>query len=60
MAEEHTEFLPSPSGEDRVMNDTLSDHLSDNSDKITTIARDSITSDDGEITHGWQITIQTE
>lgn len=60
MAEEHTEFIPSPSGEDRVMNDTLSDHLSASSDKITTIARDSITSDDDEIIHGWQVTVEIE
>jgi len=38
----------------------LSDHLSASSDKITTIARDSITSDDDEIIHGWQVTIEIE
>ena len=60
MPEEHTEFIESPSGEDRVMNDTLSDHLSGSSDKIIKTERDNITSDDGEIIHGWQVTIQIE
>ena len=56
---EHTEFIRSPSGDNRVMNDTLSDYLSASSDKITTIARDSI-SHDGEVIHGWQITSLTD
>ena len=60
MAETHTEFVESPSGEDRVMNNALSDHMSDNSDKIIAIARDSITGDGDEIIHGWQVTIEVE
>jgi len=56
VATEYTEFIPAPSDDDREMNDALSDYLSASSDKITKIARDSITGDDGEITHGWQVT----
>ena len=59
MAEEQTIFIPSPSGEDRVMNDTLSDYMSARSDKITTISRDSIIAN-GETIHRWLVTIRIE
>jgi hypothetical protein len=55
VAQEYTEFIPAPSEDDREMNDALSDYLSGSSDKITKIARDSI-SQDGETTYGWQVT----
>ncbi len=59
MAEEQTIFIPSPSGDDLVMNNTLSDFLASNPLKITAIARDSI-SRARKKTHGWRITIQTD
>jgi len=60
VANEYTEFIPASSEDDREMNDALSDYLSASSDKITKIARDSVTGDNGEITHGWQVTSQTD
>ena len=59
MAEEQTIFVPSTSGDDSVMNNTLSDFLAGNPLKITETKRDSI-SRNRKKTHGWRVTIQTE
>ena len=59
MAEELNIFIPSTSGDDLNMNNTLSDFLAGNPVKITVIKRDSI-SRARKKTHGWRITIQTD
>ena len=59
MAKEQTIFIPSTSGEDLVMNNSLSDFLAGNPLKITAIARANITRARKK-THGWRITIQSD
>ena len=59
MSQKRIEPVPSPSGEDRVMNNTLSDFLAGNPLKITATMRDSI-SRARKKTHSWRITIQTD
>jgi len=59
MSQKRIEPVPSPSGEDRVMNDTLSDYMSARSDKITVISRESII-ENGETIHRWLVTIEIE
>jgi len=57
--EQTTIFIESPSGNDLVMNDTLSEFMKGNPLKITPITRDSITRARKKI-HGWRVTIQTD
>ena len=59
MAEEQTIFIPSTSGDDLVMNNTLSDFLAGNPLKVKATKRDSISRARKKI-HGWRITIQTD
>ena len=59
MAEEQTIFIPSTSGDDLVMNNTLSDFLAGNPLKVTATERQVI-SRSRKKTHGWRITIQTD